>query len=477
MRKVFGRYEVLAPIASGGMATVHLARAVGVGGFERLIAIKVMPPDVAHDSSFVAMFLDEARLAARVRHPNIVGTIDVQESDDGLFIVMEYVEGPSVTALLKELDKKDKPLPIPMTLRVMIDALIGLHAAHEQTGPGGEPLNIVHRDISPQNILVGIDGHAKITDFGVASAEARLASTQDGSVKGKVAYMSPQQIRAERVDRRADVYAAGIVLWEMLTQQRLFTADNPGAIIYAAMNGAPQSPCQVNPAIPQSIDEACMRALKIEVAERYPTALEFAQALERAAHESGVAIASTWDLGAFVKALGAHKPPPTIETIAAEDLVTLSTPLAPPEPATVVRPSSPTGNAAQKGDSNITAITSSGPAHPAKSSYLGFVALGVVITVVMGVVARMMWPGSSNGTHDASANTLPSAPGSVAVPSPVVSSTPLETLPKPSSSANVEMAAPGPTAGTAKVSVPAVRTTAPIKTPTKKKDDWKPEGL
>lgn len=180
--------------------------------------------------------------------------------------------------------------------------------------------------------------------------------------------MSLQQIRAEKVDRRADVYAAGIVLWEMLTGPRLFNANNPGAIIYAAMNGAQQSPQQVNPAIPTPIDEACMRALTLQVDDRYQTTLEFAQALERAAQESSVAIASAWDLGAFIKELGAHRPPPTIESLASSDLVTASVavPAQVQEPATLVRPSSPSGAAAQTGDSQITSVTSSHSVSSAK---------------------------------------------------------------------------------------------------------------
>ena len=308
MGAVFGRYEALSPISSGGMASVHLARTQGVGGFERLVAIKVMHPDIARDPAFVAMFLDEGRLAARVRHPNVVGTIDVQEGPEGLFLVMEYVEGPSLGAMFRALERRRERMPVGVALRILIDALQGLHAAHEQTGPTGEPLHIVHRDVSPQNVLVGVDGHAKITDFGVARAEARLASTEDGSVKGKIAYMPPQQIRGEKVDRRADVYGAGVVLWEALAGERLFAADNAGAVIFAALAGPRCAPAEVCPDVPAAIDRACMKALATEPEDRHATALAFAAALEQAAQEAGVAIASAWQVGAYVTELGAHRP-------------------------------------------------------------------------------------------------------------------------------------------------------------------------
>jgi serine/threonine-protein kinase len=290
------------------MATVHLARAVGAGGFERLVAIKSMHPGFASDEKFVAMFLDEARVAARIRHPNVVATLDVEQDDEGLFLVMEFVEGPSLSAMLRALKRRGDPMPPGIALRILIDALLGLHAAHEQTGPEGEPLNVVHRDVSPQNILVGLDGLAKITDFGVALAEARLSSTRGGEVKGKLGYMAPQQVRAEPIDRRADVYALGVVLWEVLVGARLFAADNDAAVVHLVLAGPKASPREVRPEIPEPLDRACMRALRADSDARYPTALAFADALEAAAAEANAPIASARAVAAFVKELGAHKP-------------------------------------------------------------------------------------------------------------------------------------------------------------------------
>ena len=305
-----GRYETLGVIASGGMATVHLGRALGAGGFERLVAIKTMHPHLAEEPEFVAMFLDEARLAARIRHPNVVGTIDVQQDEVGVFLVMEYVEGPSLMQIQRALKKEGgQKLPLDIVLRVFLDALAGLHAAHELTGAGGMPLNLVHRDVSPQNILVGVDGIARLTDFGVARAEARLQSTSSGQLKGKLGYMAPEQLRHETVDRRADIYAAGVLLWELLTGAKLISGDNEAQILVKNMAGDHLPPRAVNPAVPAPLDAACMRALQVLREERYATAAEFAEAIDEAVVSSGATIASPRAVAALVKGLGAHASP------------------------------------------------------------------------------------------------------------------------------------------------------------------------
>ncbi|MGK4002574.1 protein kinase [Sorangium sp. So ce1036] len=303
-----GRYETVRAIASGGMATVYLGRAVGAGGFERLVALKMMHPHLAEEPEFVAMFLDEARLAARVRHPNVVATFDLVE--DPLFLVMEYVEGPSLHHLLRTCARARRPVPLGIALRVFLDMLAGLHAAHELTGPGGEPLHLVHRDVSPQNVIVGVDGVTRITDFGVARAESRLVSTRGNALKGKLAYMAPEQIRAEQADRRSDVYSAGVVLWEMLTEQRLFKADNEGALIAQILEGAPAGPRAVMPSVPVALDRICLRALRADRDERFPTADAFADALEEAAANTpGLAVASHRAVEALLKEVGLHASP------------------------------------------------------------------------------------------------------------------------------------------------------------------------
>ena len=305
-----GRYELLSAIASGGMATVHLARALGVGGFERFVAIKVMHQNLADEAEFVAMFLDEARLAARIRHPNVVGTLDVQQDDLGLFLVMEYVEGPSLHVVNRALTKKRERMPVEIALRIFIDSLNGLHAAHELRGADGVLLNLVHRDVSPHNILISNDGVAQITDFGVARAESRLQSTRSGVVKGKIAYMSPEQIRSEPLDRRTDLFAAGALFWELLTNKRRIVGDNDAAMMHMILAGQRETPRDVNATVPEAISDACMRALALSPDDRFPSAAAFADALEQACVIDGVHIASSRALSSFIKTLGIERPSP-----------------------------------------------------------------------------------------------------------------------------------------------------------------------
>jgi serine/threonine protein kinase len=296
----FGRYETVAPIASGGMATVYLGKAVGAGGFERRVAIKVMHPHIADDPEFEAMFLDEARLAARIHHPNVVATLDIQKTDEAMFLVMEYVEGCSLHEILRPLRKARGRMAIGNALRILIDALAGLHAAHELTAKDGSSLDLVHRDVSPHNILVGADGISKITDFGVARASARLTSTRGGQLKGKIAYMPPEQGRGDQIDRRADVYAAGVVLWETLVGQRLFRAEHDGALVAMVLAGVTIAPREVVSFIPVEIDAVCMKALARNPDDRFANAAEFADALEEAAREAQVRIPSARQLAGFV---------------------------------------------------------------------------------------------------------------------------------------------------------------------------------
>ena len=307
MQLLSGRYETLRAIASGGMATVHLGRAVGVGGFERLVAIKVMHSHIAEDPEFVDMFLDEARLAARIRHPNVVATIDVRDSKESLFLVMELVDGPSLRRLLKKAKGTGDPLPLGVTVRVMLDTLAGLQAAHELTGDDGEPLQLIHRDVTPANILVGVDGVVRLTDFGVARAEARLSSTRGGQLKGKIPYMPPEQLLGDPMDHRCDVYAAGAVLWETLVGRRLYRADSDGRLVKMIISGPELTPRKANPRVPPAIDRVCMAALESSPEDRHATAAAFAEALEEAAEKDGIAIATNRAVAAYVEQSGAHK--------------------------------------------------------------------------------------------------------------------------------------------------------------------------
>jgi eukaryotic-like serine/threonine-protein kinase len=276
-----GRYALFGEIAAGGMATVHLARLLGPVGFARTVAIKRLHPHLAKDPDFVGMFLEEARLAARVRHPNVVGTLDVVSDDGELFLVMEYVAGESLSRLVRKARELGEHVPPRYAVGIMCGALDGLHAAHEAQSEKGAPLGMVHRDVSPQNIHVGVDGVPRVLDFGIAKATNRVQETRTDQIKGKVAYMSPEQLAKGTIDRRADVYSASVVLWEALTGQRLFKADDVPTLVYAIINEEVRRPSEVSPDVPPGLDAIVMKGLDREADRRFESAREMAEALER----------------------------------------------------------------------------------------------------------------------------------------------------------------------------------------------------
>ncbi len=297
-QRIVGRYVLHDEIASGGMATVRFGRLLGPVGFSRTVAIKCLHPQFAKDPEFSAMFLDEARLAARVRHPNVVPILDVVALEGDLFLVMEFVQGESLSKLLRVVRQRKSRVPLRVTASILSGVLEGLHAAHEARSEQGEPLNIVHRDVSPQNVIVGLDGVARVLDFGVAKAAGRIQSTREGQLKGKLAYMAPEQLRAGDVDRRTDVYAAAVVLWECLTGQRLFKADDEIGIFGLVLEGKVDPPSAIIPTLPKGYDDVTMRGLHRDPAKRWQTAQEMAIALEKVA-----GVASPREVGAWVEQL------------------------------------------------------------------------------------------------------------------------------------------------------------------------------
>jgi serine/threonine-protein kinase len=280
-RRVVGRYVFFDKIASGGMATVHLGRLFGSVGFTRIVAIKRLHPSYANDPGFVAMFVEEARLAARVRHPNVVPIVDVVSAGDELSLVMEYVEGEALSRIFRRMRDEGKTMPFEIATSVVIGALHGLHAAHEAKNELGEPLHLVHRDVSPHNILLGIDGISRVFDFGIAKAAGRLQTTQEGQTKGKLAYMAPEQARGLSVDRRTDVYAAAVVLWEALTGRRLFQGDDPAILLSRVLGHRIDPPSRLVPGLTPGLDRIVMRGLAFDPSDRFPTALDMAVALEQ----------------------------------------------------------------------------------------------------------------------------------------------------------------------------------------------------
>jgi serine/threonine-protein kinase len=292
--RVIGRYALYGKLAAGGMAAVHFGRLLGPAGFSRTVAIKRLHAQYAKDPEFVAMFLDEARLAARIQHPNVVATVDVVSMEDELFLVMDYVRGESFSRLLRASRKKGIDVPIGIVGGVAAGMLHGLHAAHEAKDEQGRPLAVVHRDVSPQNVLVGVDGVPRVLDFGVAKAAARIQVTRDGQMKGKLAYMAPEQLQAKGVDRRTDIFAAGIVIWEALTGRRLFDAEEASEVLRMILSEDIPPPSAVIPSIPRNVDAVVMKALIRDPKARYQTAREFAIALEDAMNLSSAREIGEW---------------------------------------------------------------------------------------------------------------------------------------------------------------------------------------
>lgn len=280
------------PIASGGMATVHFGRLLSDGGFGRMVAIKRLREQFAASNDVLASLVDEARLVSRIQHPNVVPCLDIVTADGEVFVIMEYVAGESLSRVSAAIGA---PVPADIVGALVGGVLFGLQAAHDATSELGEPLGIVHRDVSPQNILVGRDGHARLLDFGVAKARNRLsAATDSGIIKGKLAYMSPEQVANAPVDHRTDLFAVGVVLWELLAGMRLFQASNEAATIMKVASAPIPDVSIINPAISKDLAEVTRRALTREPSERFQSAQEFALALERAQSFASAAKVSVW---------------------------------------------------------------------------------------------------------------------------------------------------------------------------------------
>lgn len=276
---LLGPYTVYGEFASGGMASVHLARRTEEGRAPGVVAIKRLHPHLLRDQTFVTMLLDEARIASRIDHPNVVRVIDVVRADRELLLVMDYVHGASLHELVRAATKRSMPIPIAVSVRIAVDVLQGLHAAHGAMGEDGRPLELVHRDVSPHNVLVGVDGTARLTDFGVAKAVGRLQSTRDGGIKGKLAYMPPEQLSGGHVDARTDVYATAVMLWEAIAGRPLFPAVTEAELYTLVMMGNIVPLRTIAPNTPRALDDAIMRALARDPGRRPPSAEAFAEAL------------------------------------------------------------------------------------------------------------------------------------------------------------------------------------------------------
>jgi eukaryotic-like serine/threonine-protein kinase len=297
-----GRYECLMPIARGGMAAVWAARARGARGFQRFVAIKIMLPTLSSDPDFETMFLDEARIVSRIRHPHVVEIIDLGEQDSLLYIVMEWIDGEPLNTLMRKASQ-DGHLPMGIAARIMADTCTGLHAAHELKDDNGRVVGLVHRDISPQNVMVGYDGITKLLDFGVAKAVGvSSAETAAGHIKGKVAYMAPEQVTGDRVDRRTDVFASGIVLYQMVTGKHPFRADHEAGTIHNVLSREVPPPRQFVPDCPPRMHQVLMRALQRDPERRFQSAAEMGNELDEIARLDGKRVNAEM-VGAFVRSV------------------------------------------------------------------------------------------------------------------------------------------------------------------------------
>jgi serine/threonine protein kinase len=303
-----GRFDLVSRIGVGGMASVYLGRAGSTlrfgRSFERLVAVKVMHPHLATDEGFVAMFFHEARVAASVQHRNVASILDVGMEDDTLYAVMDYVEGDTLAAIQGTAAALGRGVPLGVTLRIVLDALAGLDAAHELRDEAGEPLEVIHRDVTPQNILVGVDGVARLTDFGVARARGCLIQTNHGMLKGKLSYMAPEQLEGAALDRRVDIFAMGVTLWETLALRRLFPGRNTYEQARRDARAPYRSLLEFSRAVPPELDAICRRALSHDPAERFATAAEMGDAIEREFHDL---VATSQELGAFISAVSREK--------------------------------------------------------------------------------------------------------------------------------------------------------------------------
>jgi serine/threonine-protein kinase len=283
----FGRYELTRKLSQGGMAEIYLARQSGIENFEKQVVVKIVLPTLAADDDYEDMLLNEARMAARLTHPNIVQILDLGKLDGRFFIAMEYLEGENLLSIIQRTIKSSYALPLGFICRVIADVLSGLDYAQAQVGSDGRTLGIIHRDISPPNVIVTYAGCVKVVDFGIAKATRSMSQsvTQAGQFKGKLSYMSPEQVRRQALDARTDIFSTGVLLWELVTRKRLFRRSSDIETMRAVLDHEVPPPSTLNPDCPPELDQIVARALERSVQERYPTARAMRQQLEELIRE------------------------------------------------------------------------------------------------------------------------------------------------------------------------------------------------
>jgi eukaryotic-like serine/threonine-protein kinase len=401
-----GKYELLARIGEGGMAEVHLARICGPMNFEKLVVVKTIHPDLASQGEFLKMLLDEARLSALLHHPRIVDIYDLGQADDSFFIAMEYLEGQTLS-LLMTAGAKGNPLGAVEAARIIADAADGLHAAHELKTRSGVSVELVHRDVSPNNIIVLYDGNVKIVDFGIAKARGRLTQSGARQLKGKVGYASPEQLSGQPIDRRSDIYSLGVVMWEALTHRRLFRGESFQPTLDRMLAGDVPPPSRYNPLVPPQLESICLQALVADPAGRFQTAAQLRAAIDEVLRAMGSRhereVIASYMARTFAKRREEREElvrqraaaPPRFDPAADEG----NTPAAQTTPASLP---------------HINGQMASAPAAPAHRAHWGRVTLlGLVLLGVGGIGGVTLWKRTGQTQQPA-----PAAPAPAELPPP-----------------------------------------------------------
>jgi serine/threonine protein kinase len=315
----FGKYYLLERINVGGMAEVFKAKTVGVEGFERIVALKRILPSIAEDEEFITMFIDEAKIAVQLQHANIAQIFDLGKVDDSYFIALEYVNGRDLRGIFDDLRKRGQIMPAQQVCYLIMQLCEGLDYAHNKRDAQGRDLNLVHRDVSPQNVLIGYDGEVKLIDFGIAKAAGKASKTQAGILKGKFGYMSPEQVRGLPIDRRSDIFALGIVLYEMLTGERLFIGETDFSTLEKVRNVEIIPPSSFNAGIPEKLERIVLKALEKNVEDRYQNAIDLHDDLQLFMHSVGQ-FSSRKDLSAWMKRTFAEEMPSEVGAADLDDV-------------------------------------------------------------------------------------------------------------------------------------------------------------
>jgi serine/threonine-protein kinase len=419
------------------MGTVHLGRLRGAEGFSRVVAIKCLRPEFADDTEHVTMFIDEALMASRIRHSNVVPTLDVCRSGRELWIVMEYIAGESLARLARS-----GPLPPEIALAIMQDVLAGLEGAHLATDASGVPLGLVHRDVSPQNIIIGVDGVARVVDFGIAKARNRSSVTREGEFKGKIAYAAPEVVQGMPATERADVYATAVTLWEALVGRRLFVGENESTVLYDVLERVPPLVSVAAPHVGTAFDAVLARALAKDPLERFASAREMLDALETCggcnpAPAGKVArlleTTATDSLRARAEIVRAFEAGQRSDDPRHDGQVDLAT-------RTVVTPLDPAGGQTPSGTVRLLTrpAASPGPVGRSKLVIVAAAAVGVTLLAAGGIGVRLATRTHASAVAPAASSEGPSAPASDPPPpeSSVAAAAPLSAAaPPPAASA------------------------------------------